>query len=65
MDEECLAKYEAGGMDFNDIGKFDAWLSRGGNFGRILPHDPCRLHAVGADPPSVRGLAPCPEAGER
>lgn len=41
MDEECLAKYEAGGMDFNDIGKFDAWLSRDGNFGRIFPHDRC------------------------
>ena len=41
MDEECLAKYEAGGMDFEDIGAFDAWLARDGNFGRILPHDRC------------------------
>jgi uncharacterized protein YacL (UPF0231 family) len=41
MDEECLARYEAGGMDFEDISAFDAWLSRDGNFGRILPHDRC------------------------
>jgi len=41
MDEECLAKYEAGGMDFNDVREFDAWLARDGNFGRILPHDRC------------------------
>jgi hypothetical protein len=41
MDEECLAKYEAGGMDFEDVGAFDAWLIRDGNFGRILPHERC------------------------
>ena len=41
MDEECLAKYEAGGMDFEDVGAFDAWLARDGNFGRILPHERC------------------------
>lgn len=41
MDEECLARYEAGGMDFKDVGAFDAWLARDGNFGRILPHDCC------------------------
>jgi hypothetical protein len=41
MDEECLARYEAGGMDFKDVSKFDAWLARDGNFGRILPHDRC------------------------
>jgi hypothetical protein len=41
MDEECLAKYEAGGMDFNGVREFDAWLARDGNFGRILPHDRC------------------------
>jgi hypothetical protein len=28
-------------MDFEDISAFDAWLSRDGNFGRILPHDRC------------------------
>src|SRR4029077_4558923 len=41
MDEECLARYEAGGMDFKDVAAFDAWLARDGNFGRILPHDRC------------------------
>lgn len=41
MDEECLARYEAGGMDFKDVETFDKWLARDGNFGRILPHDRC------------------------
>lgn len=39
MDEECLARYEAGGMDFEDIGDFDKWLARPENFTRILPYD--------------------------
>lgn len=43
MDEECLAKYEAGGMDFEDVGAFDTWLSRDGNFGRIFPHERCAV----------------------
>jgi hypothetical protein len=37
MDEECLARYEAGGMDFRDIGAFDRWLARPENMERILP----------------------------
>jgi len=37
MDEECLANYEAGGMEFKDIEKFDAWLSRPENRDRLLP----------------------------
>lgn len=41
MDEECLIKYEAGGMDFNSIEAFDKWLGRTENFGRLLPHDRC------------------------
>lgn len=41
MDEECLARYEAGGMDFKDIEAFDAWLASDGNFGRVLPHERC------------------------
>ena len=41
MDEECLARYEAGGMDFEDVGAFDAWLARDENFGRIMPHERC------------------------
>lgn len=38
MDEECLAAYEAGGMDFKDIEDFDAWLARPDNRDRILSH---------------------------
>jgi hypothetical protein len=41
MDEECLVAYEAGGMDFKSIDKFDAWLARESNFGRIFPHKRC------------------------
>lgn len=37
MDEECLAQYETGGMEFKDIGAFDAWLARPSNFERLLP----------------------------
>jgi len=37
MDEEALLAYEAGGMDFRDIGEFDAWLCRPENRDRILP----------------------------
>ncbi len=41
MDEECLARYEAGGMDFKDIEAFDKWISRDENMTRILPHERC------------------------
>ncbi|HRY01551.1 MAG TPA: hypothetical protein P5256_00375 [Beijerinckiaceae bacterium] len=37
MDEECLANYDAGGMEFRDIVEFDAWLARPDNRDRILP----------------------------
>jgi len=37
MDEECLLDYQTGGMSFNNIGEFDAWLSKKDNFERILP----------------------------
>jgi len=37
MDEECLANYEAGGMEFKDIGTFDEWISRPENRDRLLP----------------------------
>lgn len=43
MDEECLVRYEAGGMDFKDINAFDAWLARDGNFGRIFPGRRCMV----------------------
>ncbi len=41
MDEECLARYEAGGMGFDDIGDFDEWLVRDDNRTRLLPHERC------------------------
>ena len=41
MDEECLARYEAGGMDFEDVAAFDRWLCRSENLSRILPHPRC------------------------
>jgi hypothetical protein len=41
MDEESLANYEAGGMDFRDIAKFDAWLARKDNRDRLLPFPRC------------------------
>lgn len=37
MDEECLANYTAGGMDFQDIGEFDTWISKPENRDRLLP----------------------------
>lgn len=41
MDEECLARYEVGGMDFKDIGAFDRWLARPEHRDRILPFPRC------------------------
>lgn len=41
MDEECLANYEAGGMEFKNIGGFDRWLARKDNLDRILPFPRC------------------------
>lgn len=43
MDEECLANYECGGMDFDGIPGFDAWLVRPDNRDRILPFQRCLL----------------------
>lgn len=37
MDEECLANYKHGGMDFNGIDAFDSWLAEPENRDRILP----------------------------
>lgn len=37
MDEECLANYRVGGMEFNDLAAFDAWLAEPENRDRILP----------------------------
>jgi len=41
MDEECLLRYKAGGMEFSDIGQFDAWLAEPENLERIMPFDRC------------------------
>lgn len=41
MDEECLARYEAGGMDFQDVSDFDRWLGRTENLTRLLPYERC------------------------
>jgi hypothetical protein len=41
MDEECLAQYEVGGMEFKDICDFDAWLARPANRDRLLPFPRC------------------------
>jgi hypothetical protein len=37
MDEECLLDYQAGGMEFKDIRKFDAWLAKPKHRDRMLP----------------------------
>lgn len=41
MDEECLANYEAGGMDWKSVRDFYEWLARPDNRDRILPHQRC------------------------
>lgn len=41
MDEECLANYKTGGMDFKNIRGFDRWLGKKENFERILPFPRC------------------------
>jgi hypothetical protein len=37
MDEECLANYDVGGMEFKDLRAFDRWLCRKDNLDRVLP----------------------------
>ena len=37
MDEECLAEYKTGGMTFNKLTDFDAWMAAPANFERLLP----------------------------
>lgn len=41
MDEECLAQYEVGGMEFKHLRDFDEWLTRPENLSRILPFPRC------------------------
>jgi hypothetical protein len=38
MDEECLARYQKGGMEFKDIEDFDRWFARPENLERLMPH---------------------------
>ncbi len=38
MDEESLAHYEHGGMEYHDIGDFDAWMVKKDNVDRYLPY---------------------------
>jgi hypothetical protein len=38
MDEECLLDYQAGGMEFKNIGAFNDWLSKPDSMNRLLPH---------------------------
>lgn len=41
MDEECLAQYQTGGMEFGDIDDFDDWLANVENRDRLLPFPRC------------------------
>lgn len=43
MDEECLARYQVGGMEFKNIKAFDKWLSRPDNMNRLLPFPRCAV----------------------
>lgn len=41
MDEECLANYETGGMEFKDLRAFDKWFVKPENLSRLLPFSRC------------------------
>jgi len=41
MDEECLARYKTGGMEFKHIRDFDRWMCDSENLDRILPFPRC------------------------
>lgn len=41
MDEEYLASAENGGIDYNDIGEFNKWLSEPANLDVVLPEPRC------------------------
>lgn len=43
MDEECLADYRTGGMTFEEIEAFDAYISTPENRDRLLPFPRCLL----------------------
>lgn len=39
MDEECLAAYETGGMEYKDLKAFEKWLLKPATFTRIMPFE--------------------------
>jgi hypothetical protein len=41
MDEECLLDYQVGGMDFQKLEEFDAWMAEPAHRDRLLPHPRC------------------------
>ena len=41
MDEESLIDYDVGGMNFDRVEQFDAWIARPHNMKRVLPFDRC------------------------
>lgn len=41
MDEEFVARYEVGGMEFKDLRAFDRWICKKGNLERLLPFPRC------------------------
>lgn len=43
MDEECLANYKTGGMEFKHLTDFDRWVVKTENLSRLLPHPRCIL----------------------
>lgn len=43
MDEECLLNYQHGGMTFDKIEQFDAWLAKDENLNRVLPSPRCLI----------------------
>ncbi len=43
MDEECLANYSAGGMEFKEIRAFDRWLLQPENLETTLPFARCAV----------------------
>lgn len=43
MDEECLLNYRHGGMSFEKIEQFDAWLAEDDNLNRVLPSPRCLI----------------------
>lgn len=43
MDEECLAAYEHGGMDYKSLDDFDRWLCKPAQLERLMPFPRCVL----------------------